>query len=158
MVRSEVQSKKGKKIVVRLVYQTRGPYVIISKASLGTYNCRKYGNPESTVKKFRAEDLHLLPPAVYPCEQANTADLWYLNSDFAPLHHLFTKTFDIEAYNTRWFDTDPSTALHKFPNEPEKNTALPLCDSSAVPKSWSIISNRCRASRAFAYSSSQAFS
>ena len=33
MVHSKVQSKKGEKIVAKLVYQTRGPYVIISKAS-----------------------------------------------------------------------------------------------------------------------------
>ena len=72
MARFEVQSKKDKKIVAKLVYQTREPYVIVSKASLGTYNCRKYGKPEGAIKKFRTEDLYLLPPTVYPCEPVDT--------------------------------------------------------------------------------------
>ena len=91
MVRSEVQNTKEKKVVAKLVYQTRRPYVIISKASLGTYNCRKYGKPDGSIKTFRTEDLYLLPPAIYPSEPIDTADLRYLNSDFAPLHHPFSK-------------------------------------------------------------------
>ena len=100
------------------MYQTQGPYVIISKASLGTYNCRKYGNPDGSIKQFRTEDLYLLPPAIYPSEPIDTAGLRYLNSDFALLHHPFSKTFDIEAYNTRWFDAEPKTVLKKLPCVP----------------------------------------
>ena len=114
MVHSEIQSKKEKKIVAILLYQTRRPYVIISKASVGTYNCRKYGKPNGSIKRFHMEDLYLLPPTIYPTEPVDTADLRYLNSDFAPLHHPFSKTFDIEAYNNRWFDTESKLVLKKL--------------------------------------------
>ena len=96
MVHSEIQSKKEKKIVAILLYQTRRPYVIISKASVGTYNCRKYGKPNGSIKRFHMEDLYLLPPAIYPTEPVDTTDLQYLNSDFAPLPHLFPQ--NAEAY------------------------------------------------------------
>ena len=103
-----VNSNKGDGVVKKLVYQTRGPYTIIERVSLGTYDCRKYGKPDGTIKKFRTEDLYLLPPDIFPCESTDSTDLRYLSNDFAPLHHPFTKDFNIEAYNTRWFDEEPT--------------------------------------------------
>ena len=112
MIRSEVHSNKDKGIVKKLVYQSRGHYTVVTASSKGTYNCRKYGKPQGTIKKFRTEDMYLLPPLIYPGESLDTADLRYLNSDFAPLHHPFSKSFDIEAYNTRWFDSNPAASIN----------------------------------------------
>ena len=57
MIRSEVHSNKDKGIVKKLVYQARGPYTVVTASSKGTYNCRKYGKPQGTIKKFRTEDM-----------------------------------------------------------------------------------------------------
>ena len=108
MARIIVNSNRSDGIVKKLVYQTRGPYTVIERVSLGTYDCRKYGKPDGTIKKFRTEDLYLPPPDIFPCESTDSTDLCYLNNDFAPLHHPFTKDFNIEAYNTRWFDEEPT--------------------------------------------------
>ena len=114
MARIVVNSNKSDGVVKKLVYQTRGPYTIIERVSLGTYDCRKYGKPDGTIKKFRTEDLYLLPPAIFPCESTDSTDLRYLNSDFAPLHHPFTKDFNIEAYNTCWFDEEPTSTSKRI--------------------------------------------
>ena len=36
------------------------------------------------------------------------------NSDFSPLHHPFTKEFNIESYNTYWFNDEPDSATPKL--------------------------------------------
>ena len=56
----------------------------------------------------------MLPPVIFLGVYTDTLDLRYLNSDFASLYHLFTKGFNIESYNTRWFDDKPSSATPKL--------------------------------------------
>ena len=50
MVRTVIHSNKAKGIVKKLVYQSRGPYTIVSASSKGTYNCKKYGKPNGVIK------------------------------------------------------------------------------------------------------------
>ena len=109
-----VNSNKGDGVVKKLVYQTRGPCTIIERVSLGTYDCRKYGKPDGTIKKLRTEDLYFLPPAIFPCESTDSIDLRYLNSDIAPLHHPFAQDFDIEACDTRWFGEKPTSTSERL--------------------------------------------
>ena len=65
MARIVANSKKKYKIVGKLVYQSREPYIILYRSSLGTYNCRNYGKPTSTIKKFKTKDLYLLPLSLF---------------------------------------------------------------------------------------------
>lgn len=52
--------------------------------------------------------LYLLPPQILPCDEIDTADFRYLNSDFAPnTKYPFHSNVDIEAYNTSWLDDEP---------------------------------------------------
>ena len=107
MARVAVQSDKSKNKVAKLVYKSRGPFIIMEDTGLGSYKCRRYGRPNGALYKFLTEDIYLLPPQILPCDEVDTPDLRYLNSDFAPnLKHPFHKDFDIQAYNTRWFDDD----------------------------------------------------
>ena len=99
MAQIVVHSKKKSVVVGKLIFQTRGPYIILEQSSFGAYNCRKYGKPKGAIKKFRTEDLYMLPPAVYPSEPCDTPDLQYFNTDSSPLRHSFAKDFNIEAYN-----------------------------------------------------------
>lgn len=107
MARVAVQSDKSKQKVTKLIYKSTGPYVIAEDINLGSYMCRKYGRPNGALSKFMTEDLYLLPPQIMPCDEVDTPNLRYLNTDFAPnLKHPFSKSFDIEAYNTKWFDDE----------------------------------------------------
>ena len=117
MARVAVQSDKSAQKVAKLVYKSKGPFVIVSDTGFGSYLCRKYGRPNGKTRKYLTEDLYLLPPQILPCDEIDTPDLRYLNSDFAPhLKHPFHNSFDIEAYNTKWFDDDFQENDHEIPN------------------------------------------
>ena len=47
------------------------------------------------------------------CVCTDTPDLRCLNINFAPLHNPFVKDFEIESYNTRWFDDEPDSYTPK---------------------------------------------
>ena len=111
MDRIIVHSKKKKNVVEKCVYQVRGLYIILDHSSLGTYNCRKYGKPTSAIKKFRIEDLSLLPPYIFSPESVDTSNLQYLNSDFSQLYYPIATDFNNEAYYTCWFDKKPPLKL-----------------------------------------------
>ena len=113
-----VHSKKKDNVVGKLLYQIRGPYIILDRLSLGTYNCRKYGKPTSAIKNIRTEDLYLLPPSIFPTESVDTSNLRYLISDSDPLHHHFAKDFNIGAYNTLWFNKEPPLKPKRSPLQP----------------------------------------
>ena len=49
MARVAVQSDSSKNKVAKLVYKSRGPYVVVRDTGLGSYECRKYGQPEGTL-------------------------------------------------------------------------------------------------------------
>ena len=121
MGRVAVQSKASRGVVGKLVYQSRGPFIVIEDAGRSTYKVRKYGKPNSPLSKFMAEDLYLLPPQILPGEYIDTTDMRYMNFEFAPQNHPFTKTFDVEGYNTAWYDDIP-------PSRPPE-----LLDDSLMP-------------------------
>ena len=131
MARIVVQSKKKSGIVGKLLFNTRGPYIVLDKSSFGAHNYRKYGKPTGLIKKFRTEYLYLLPPAVYPSKTCNTSDLRYLNDNFAPLYHPFAKDFNIEAYITRWFDSEPPQTPRKLTY---RSSDTDIADNPTFPK------------------------
>ena len=114
MGRVAVNSKSEKGIVKKLVYQSRGPFVIVKDTGFSSYLVIRYGKPNSAVQKFLAEDLYLLPKQILPIEHVDTPDMRYLSSNFAPLQHPFGKTFDIETYNTAWYDDVPPSHAPVF--------------------------------------------
>jgi hypothetical protein len=65
MGRVAVQSNKERGVSQKMVYQSRGPYVIEKVTGYDTYFVRKYGKPLSALQKFMASDLYLLPPQIY---------------------------------------------------------------------------------------------
>ena len=107
MGRVSVQSSIEKGVSQKMVYQSRGPFVIERVTGYDTYYVRRYGKPQSPLQKFMSCDLYLLPPQILPCQHVDTPTLRYLNSDFAPLKHPFGRNFDIESYNTSWFEDKP---------------------------------------------------
>ena len=56
----------------------------------------------------------MLPPAIMPCENSDTLDMRYINSNYAPIKHPFDNNFDIEAYNTNWYDDAPPSRAPDF--------------------------------------------
>ena len=141
-----MHSNKKKIIDGKLVYQMRGLYKILESTSLGTYICRKCGKLNGDTKKFMAEDLYMLPPAMFPYVHTDNPDLRYLNSDFAPLYHPFTKEFNIESYNTYWFNDEPDSAtpklMHKANESIPEEVDVDISTSSTTNvryTSWTVL-------------------
>ena len=85
------------------------------------------------------DDLYILPPTICSCVHTDTPDLRYLNSDFAPLWHPFTKDFNIESHNTRRFDDEPGsetpTRMHKA------NASIP--EEVDTSRAYGVNTRRC---------------
>ena len=139
MGRVAVQSSREKGVIQKLVYQSRGPYVIERVTGYDTYYVRRYGKPQSALQKFMSSDLFLLPPQILPCEHVDTPSLRYLNSDFAPLRHPFSKNFDIESYNTSWFDDQP---ISRPPDFLLDESFLDTSAKKATPLSQAVFENQ----------------
>jgi len=148
MGRIAVQSKSTKGIVGKLVFQTRGPFVIIEKTQGSSYTVRAYGIDNGHTQKFQTEDLYLLPKEILPCEHLDLPDMRYMNFDFAPTNHPFGKAFDVTGYNNAWYNDKPPSkppellpkALLPLPdfNLPEENANTPTpsqitTDTQAIP-------------------------
>jgi len=115
MGRVAVTSKASEGKVAKLVYQSRGPFIILEDTGHSSYIVKRYGNPDNKPTfKFLTEDLYLLPKQVLPCTPLDTPDMRYLNTDHAPFRHPFSGSFDIEGYNSKWYDDEPPTRPPDF--------------------------------------------
>ena len=139
MGRVAVMSKAKEGKVAKLVYQSRGPFIIVEDTGHSSYIVKRYGNSNSLPTfKFLAEDLYLLPRQVLPCDPVDTTDMRYLNTDYAPMKHPFEGSFDIAGYNTRWYDDEPPSRPPEFIldnpvyEDLDEDTMQPLSTSTMV--------------------------
>ena len=68
---------------------------------------KPFDKSDAASRKFLAQDLYALTPQILPYNEVDLVDLRYLNTDFAPVAHPFNSSFDIEIYNSMWFDDHP---------------------------------------------------
>ena len=126
MGRVAVQIKKSAQRVGKLVYRSKGPVVAIDDTGNSNYMVRRYGKPNSPMHTYMTHDLYMLPPNVLPCEQMDTPDMRYLNSGFAPIKQPSRDTFDIESYNTHWYDDEPPSRVPTVIRDIHMPLVLPL--------------------------------
>ena len=104
-VKVQVHSNAAAGTVKKLSFQRRGPYVVVSTNGKGAYNVRyMYGPVNGSTKKYRGEDLNLLPPALYPCEPIDCADHRLLGIHHASVDNPFQHHLGIEGFNIQWLD------------------------------------------------------
>ena len=128
MARVAVQSRKHEGISAKIVFQTRGPFVVVENTGFSTCKVRRFNKPQSVIQTFMNQDLYLLPSQVFPCENFDTPDLRYLSSDFAPVKKPFHKVLDFESYNVKWFDDEPASRPPTF----VQDNYLPLVSPISV--------------------------
>lgn len=114
MGRIAVQSNSSKGVVGKLVFQTRGPFVVLEKTQGSSYMVRQYGIDDGPKQKFQTEDLYLLPKEILPCEHLDLPDMKYMNFDYAPINHPFGKAFDIAGYNNAWYNDKPPSKPQSY--------------------------------------------
>jgi len=76
----------------------------------GSYTVVPFDRPDAATRKFLAQDMYALPPQILPCDQVDLLDLRYMNNDFAPITHPFKDSFNIESYNSIWFEEQPPSS------------------------------------------------
>ncbi len=133
-VKVQVNSNKDTGTVAKLSFQRRGPFVIVGSAERGAYTVRYlYGPPNGPTRKYRGEDLNLLPPALYPCAPIDCTDHRFMGTHHASVDDPFKHHLGIEGFNAHWFDP---TAPSQQPPPIKNRVADPftLQDSSTVER------------------------
>jgi hypothetical protein len=103
----QVQSDVSKGEVKKLSYSARGPFTIIDNLGHGSFLVQPYNKPNAATRKYKATELYLLPPALYPSNPYDTIDQRYLNYEHAPILSPLAKSLNIEEYNSQWFENHP---------------------------------------------------
>ena len=107
MARVQVNSNAKTGVVGKLSIESRGPFRVVTNHGNGSYTVKPFDKPNGAERKFLAQDMYALPPTILPCDQIDLPDLRYMNTDFAPVAHPFKDAFNIESYNSIWFDKQP---------------------------------------------------
>ena len=125
-VHIQVTSKQDENKVAKLSYQVRGPFQIMRDLQTGSYEVQRYGEPESALRKYKATELYLLPPTLYPSEPLDTMDQRYIDFDHAPIVSPLMKPLRIELYNETTFKPHTShiTSNNNKPSTQLDQTAL----------------------------------
>ena len=124
----QVQSKADTGEVAKLSYRARGPFQITQDLGHNSFEVKRYNEPNSATRKYKATELYLLPLKLFPHEPLDTIDERYLNYDHAPLTSPLQKSLNIELYNEQSFNP----RLPSF--QPSKDTPATSIDKTAFLK------------------------
>ena len=100
----QVQSNNEKGEVAKLSYRARGPFQITKDLGHNAFEVQRYNDPTSATRKYKATELYLLPPKLFPHEPLDTMDERYLNYEHAALVSPLKKALNIELYNELNFE------------------------------------------------------
>ena len=68
----QVQSTQELGVVGKLSYRARGPFRIVTVLGGNYFEVQKWKNPNAATRKYKATELYLLPPSLFPSEPLNT--------------------------------------------------------------------------------------
>ena len=97
----QVQSRAVTGLVGKLIYRAKGPFIITKYLENNSFEVQRYGSPESATRKYKNNELYLLPPALFPSEILDTIDQQYFDSKHAPVVSPLLKSMCIELYNDK---------------------------------------------------------
>ena len=75
----QVQSEIGSGGVKKLSYQAIGPFKIIEELDHKSFTVQLFDNDKIDTTKYKATELYLLLPALFPEQPLDTLDRKYLN-------------------------------------------------------------------------------
>ncbi len=100
----QVQSRTDDGVVGKLSYKARGPFSIVRDLGFNSFEVQPYNKPNAATRKYKATELYLLPPQLFPSEPLDTLDQRYINYEHAPVVSPLQQALNVEAYNAEWFD------------------------------------------------------
>ena len=146
MARVQVNSNAKTGVVGKLSIESRGPFKVAIDHGNGSYTVVPFDKPNGTKRKFLAQDMYALPPQILPYDQVDLPDLRYMNNDFAPVTHPFKDSFNIESYNSIWFEKQPPSSkptlqvyvktIYPLRSKHQLNSLPPLLHGQTLSKKW----------------------
>jgi hypothetical protein len=121
----QVKSNKASGEVEKLSYRARGPFQIVKCNGHNSYEVKRYNEPNSASRKYKATELYLLPPTIFPAEPLDTMDQRFLNYENAPIVSPLKKAMKVELYNEQFFGTPPAKS------QPSKDAFSTTIDAKA---------------------------
>ena len=97
MAQIQVNSNAYKGVVGKLSIEDRGPFYVVEDYGNSSNSVQLFDKLNIATHKFQAQDMCTLPPQIFPYNDMNLADFWYINSDFASVKHQFKDNFNIES-------------------------------------------------------------
>ena len=88
----QVQSKSKSDIVKNIRYQAKGPFIVTEDLNHNAFEVKPYNRPNGAAQKYKATELYLLPPTLYPSETLKTINQCYLNYEHAKILHTLKKS------------------------------------------------------------------
>ena len=104
----QVQSKSESGLLKNLSYQAKVPFIVTKDLYHNSFEVKTYNRPNGATRKYKATELYLLPPALYPSEPFDTINQRYLNYELAPILYTLKKSMQIELHNDNYFHPKPS--------------------------------------------------
>ena len=87
----------NKNIVKKLSYQAKGLFIITEDLGHDSFAVCRYNKTDSAIRKYKAKDLYLLPPFLFPSKEVDTMDVKYLNYSHAPIPSPLKQSLDIKS-------------------------------------------------------------
>ena len=81
----QVQLTQELGVVGKLSYQSREPFRIVTVLGHNSFGVKNWTNPTAATRKYKATELYLLPPSLFPSKPLDTLDQRYLNYENAPV-------------------------------------------------------------------------
>ena len=117
----QVQSTQELAVVGKLSYRARGPFRIVTVLGHNYFEVQNWTNPTAAIRKYKATELYLLPPSLFPSKPLETLDQRHLNYENAPVLSPLKKPLQIELYNDVHFHPKPPDTTSNTEDKPSSH-------------------------------------
>ena len=130
----QVQSDASKGQVGKLVYDFKGPYVVVNAPGHDSYDVRRLDQPDGAIRHLKGSSLLPMPPKLEPCYPIDSIDYRFLNQDRTPVLNPLKDSLGIDSYNYLWLESETPPA----PSSDDPQPAIPAVVSARNPFAPSI--------------------
>jgi hypothetical protein len=103
-VRVQVQIDSSRNRVGKLLYKSKGPFIVKEVLGTGSYMVQRWNKDNALLLKFHGSDMYLLSPGLLPCDPLDTPDLRYLNGLRGIVTNPLELNLGVKLFNEQWFD------------------------------------------------------
>jgi hypothetical protein len=103
-VRLQVQRDASRGRVAKMMYKSKGPFIVMSSLHNGSYMLQRWNKLDSALLKYPSSDMYLLPAGLQPSDPLDTPDLRYLNISHGIIVNPLQPNLDVKMFNKEWLD------------------------------------------------------